>query len=376
MTLHIVHGVISLGVGGLERLVLNMIPKALGSGHRVSILCLEDEGRLGKEAAEAGADVICLNKKVLTGSQFRKIAFETLQRIQPSIVHTHQIGAVWHLGPACRALSCPLIHSEHGNHFISKKSLYSKIKHRIFVSLAARYVQQFCCVSSEIAREASRFGTVSKKKITLVNNGIETECRTVPDHIFKLRSEFGISHACQVIGTVGRLAEVKRQDILIKAFYLLKQSLSESKLLIVGDGDEKVSLQNLAMELKIADSVIFAGYQSKPDLFLSMMNVFALTSRSEGLPVSILEAWRKSLPVVASNVGGVKNLISHGSNGLLFEPGDFVAASNLLSSVLLDDKLATILGKNGKDCLVKEYSLDQMNENYWSKYQLALQSRR
>ena len=94
-----------------------------------------------------------------------------------------------------------------------------------------------------------------------------------------------------MIGTVGRLNEVKSQDLLIRSFAQISNHDPKPHLLLVGDGPERHRLQQLAENLGIADRVHFAGYQSRPEQFLHVMDIFALTSRLEGMPLAILEAW-------------------------------------------------------------------------------------
>ena len=125
-----------------------------------------------------------------------------------------------------------------------------------------------------------------------------------------------------MIGTIGRLNEVKCQDLLIRSFHRVQAQIPDTRLLLVGDGPKRADLHALAEELGLSGSVHFAGYQAQPESYLQVMDVFALTSRAEGLPLAVLEAWAAGLPVVATRVGGIPRLIDDGRTGLLIDSGD------------------------------------------------------
>jgi glycosyltransferase involved in cell wall biosynthesis len=183
-----------------------------------------------------------------------------------------------------------------------------------------------------------------------------------------VRAGFGIPPHAPVVGTVGRLSEVKRQDVLLKAFARLQLPEVAPHLIIVGDGPLKDDLQQLAVALGVEDRVHFAGYQAHPERYLGAMNVFALTSRSEGMPLAILEAGAAGIPVVASRVGGVPELIQDGMTGLMFESGNDVALAARLTELLADPALMRRMGKAALDCVRSGFDLSVMAENYQRHY--------
>jgi glycosyltransferase involved in cell wall biosynthesis len=183
-----------------------------------------------------------------------------------------------------------------------------------------------------------------------------------------LRKSLGILPDAQVIGTIGRLNEVKRQDLLLRAFAAVAQSVRGIQLLLVGDGPMRAELERLADELGIAAATHFVGYQSKPERYLPLMNVFAITSRSEGMPLSILEAWAARVPVVASAVGGLPEMIEHGKTGFLFPSGDHVALAQILQSALEDPKQAQYLREQGHARVRSCFSLERMAGDYQRHY--------
>ena len=156
----------------------------------------------------------------------------------------------------------------------------------------------------------------------MIANGIDVASFREPCDIRAIRRSLGIPLDAPLIGTVGRLAEIKRQDLLILAFANVKSRIPDAHLLLVGDGPLLHELTNLVGDLGLGDHVHFAGYQPHAAPYLQAMDVFALTSRSEGMPQALLEAAVIGVPIVASRVGGIPEVIESGRTGLLIEPGD------------------------------------------------------
>jgi glycosyltransferase involved in cell wall biosynthesis len=372
--LHVTHAVLTLQIGGLERIVVDLVREGQRLGQRVSVLCVERPGPLAAQVEALGARVFCTNKspglRFNAGSTIKR----ALQELRPDVLHTHQVGALFYAGPAAKAVGVPLIvHTEHINPI--RKATASFYRHQRMAWLwwwAAKYARRFFCVSEDIAAELAARRMVPRRKLAVILNGINTEPFRAPFDKNGLRHAAGIPAGVPVIGTVGRLNEVKRQDLLLRAFARLRAEHSTARLLLVGDGPSRDSLGKLALDLGIADAVHFAGYQSQPERFLAMMDVFALTSRLEGLPLAILEAWAARLPVIASAVGGVPDLVKHGQTGLLFESGDENRLLEQLQEILGDSARGRALGEAGHREVLAKYSLQRMAGDYGRQYRELL----
>ena len=189
-----------------------------------------------------------------------------------------------------------------------------------------------------------------------------------PNAAGAVRAAVGIPATAQVIGTVGRLTEVKRQDLLLRATAGLCRKFPDLHLLVVGDGPERTALAALAVELGISDRVCWAGYRPDPERYLAAMDVFALTSRSEGLPLSLLEAWAVGKPVVCSAVGGIPGVVTSGHNGLLFPSGDVGSLIAALSTLLSDTTIACRIAQAGQILVRERFSFARMAAEYESRY--------
>lgn len=338
-----------------------MVRSGVRGGQRVSVVCLERPGELAGGVERAGARVYCVNKRpglrLGTVGQLRKL----FEDIRPDVVHTHQIGALFYAGPAARRAGVPVVvHTEHGKHYDN-----APLRRRLMARWAARYAQRYFCVSADIAAAVLSRRIAPAWKIEVVANGIDTARYAQSSDASALRETLGIPLEAPVVGTVGRLAEVKRQDVLLRAFARLHGACH---LVIVGDGPMRPALQRLATELEISERVHFAGYQETPERFFHVMDVFALTSRSEGMPLAVLEAWAAGVPVVASRVGGLPELIEEGVNGLMFEAGDDPTLAIHLEHLLLDLEQARALGAAGRQTVRSQFDVSVMAQRYQERY--------
>jgi sugar transferase (PEP-CTERM/EpsH1 system associated) len=368
--LRITHAVLSLDCGGLERIVLDLVREGQTLGQQITVLCLERPGTLAAQVEALGGSLVCLHKqpglKVRTIRQLEAV----LRELRPDVVHTHQAGTLFYAGPAARQAGVPVVvHTEHGNHFRHHPAGFlCWLRQSWLWWIAARYAARFFCVSKDIADELASRHLVPRCKLEVIPNGIDTDLFERTNGRENIRRALGIAPIAPVVGSVGRLNEVKRQDLLIRAFAQVRKRIPDARLVLVGDGPMRDSLQTLAKDLNLNGSVRFAGYQLHPERYLQALDVFALTSQTEGMPLAILEAWAAGLPVVASAVGGVPDLVDHGRNGLLFSSGDETALADFVVELIGDPQRAGRLGSAGRQEVASRYSLQRMAADYQRRY--------
>jgi glycosyltransferase involved in cell wall biosynthesis len=289
--------------------------------------------------------------------------YHLFKELKPDIVHTHQIGPLFYAGPAARAAGAPLVvHTEHGKHYTVRR------RTRWLGWLAGRYAARFFCVSDDIAAEVRKHRIVPAEKVHVVYNGINAERFRGRGGAEGVRQTLGIPPGVPVLGTIGRLTEVKRQDLLIHAFSQVRRHVPDAHLVLVGDGPLRTDLDQLVARLGLEGAVHFAGYQADPERYLSVMDAFVLTSRSEGMPLVILEAWAAGVPVVASAVGGVPAMIDPGRTGLLFPSGDEAALTAALVRILTDQPARRRLSEEGEREVTARYDTRRMAEDYQRHY--------
>jgi glycosyltransferase involved in cell wall biosynthesis len=362
--------VLSLDCGGLERVVLDLVREETARGQRADVICLERPGTLAPRVAALGARVLCVQKRPgkRPGAIGRLAA--VLRELGPDVVHSHQIGALFYAGPAARWARVPVtVHSEHGRHYTDRWQT------RVLGRLSALHAARFFCVSADIAAGVVSHRVARRDKVHVVPNGIDTSRFAGDRGDASSRRAIGIPPGARVVGTVGRLSPVKRQDLLIRAFARSLASVPDAHLLVVGDGPLMGELRDLAASLGIEDRVHFVGYQAEPETLLGAMDLFALTSRSEGMPLVVLEAWAAGLPVIASRVGGLPEMLGDGQAGVLFESGDEAALAAALCELLAAPGALERMGQAGRSKVLARFDARQMADDYERHYVELLETK-
>ena len=359
--LHVVHVVLTLDVGGLERNVVNQVREGQKLGQRVTVVCLERPGELAGRVEALGGNVVSLDKRpgLRPGMVLRTA--KLLRRLRPDVVHTHQLATLLYGGAAARLLRVPVvIHTEHG-----RERYATRLQTRLLGRIAGRFCDIFYCLTADMAAEVKAAGIVAGRKVRVIQNGIDMSAFTEPTFDGDVvRRSLGVPADAPLLGTVGRLTEVKRQDVLIRAFAAARRKFPAAHLVLVGDGPLLGDLRALANELGVAAAVHFAGYQPHSGPWLKAMDVFALTSRSEGMPQAVIEASVMGLPVVASRVGGLPEVVEDGVTGVLFPPGDEVALAAALVDLIADRERRLKMGAAARVRVESRFNVRRMAAEY------------
>lgn len=221
-----------------------------------------------------------------------------------------------------------------------------------------RAYEKVICVSHDL-HEACLAAGVKPERSALIENGIDsTEYRRTLDQN-TARERLGFPLERLLVGAVGRLETEKCFDLLIRAADSLCREGLDVGLVIVGDGSRKEDLERLITSLGRRDRFHLTGFRAETLAYYQAMDVFALTSRREGLPNVLLEAMALEVPVIASAVNGVPRLVCHEENGLLIEPGSIPALVDALHRLLADARLREQLGLAGRHTVEEEYSFRQ-----------------
>ena len=229
-------------------------------------------------------------------------------------------------------------------------------KYRLFFRLL-RGATSVIAPSAAIRNELLRAGFSSERVVCLGNAVDVNRFRPVTaGEKAKAKKALGLPAETPVIGTVARLVQRKGIDVLLRAFAVVAHH-HQAHLVIVGDGPLGDELRALARELNIADSISWLGFQADPVKWLQAMDVFALPSRLEGSPNVILEAMAMGLPIVATNIGGVVDLVEQGRNGFLLPPDDQEALAVMLNRLLGNPSLRADLSCRSRKRAVETFSL-------------------
>lgn len=244
-----------------------------------------------------------------------------------------------------------LVTTVHGwVHHTSRTPLYYKLD-----QLCLPRYERVICVSDDLLEACLGCG-VPARNCVLLENAIDAEDYTRRQPTAEAKARLGLPTTGFLIGAAGRLAPEKAFDLLIRSLRGLVSRGLDARLVIVGEGGERAGLQRLATELGLQDRVMLPGWQADVRRYFEAMDVFALSSRREGLPNVLLEAMALEVPVVASRVNGVPRLVQDGRNGFLVEPGDVEGLTTALRGLLTNRELRELFRAAGRRTVETRYS--------------------
>lgn len=235
--------------------------------------------------------------------------------------------------------------------------------------------ENIIAVSEGVKRNLVETFQVTPEQIQVIHNGISIE-RADPGRLANLRARLGLSPEDRVLSVIARISRVKGHKSLIQALPKIREKFPAVKLLFVGAEDFrepglKRDLQRQAAELKVQDLILFLGHQEDIAAFIGISEFVILPSLKEGFPIVALECQVMGKAVVASDVGGVSEVITPGLNGLIVEPGDVAGLAQAVTDILSHPERARQMGAAGKQ-VAKKFSLERMLKEHSEYYQSLL----
>lgn len=364
--LDIAHVVENLERGGLERMVIDLALAQQAAGHRPRVACLFAPGALAEELRGQGVEVFACHKAAgLDLGAVRRLR-AWLGATPGTVIHTHNANAHYHSVAATFGMPVSrLINTRHGMGAAQPRSrgewLYRRSMWRTDVVAAV-------CEAAR-ARFAAQ-GVRPRARLLAVPNGIrvETFAAANEERRAALRNVLGLAPGTRIVGTVGRLNPVKDQAMLLRAFTQAHAEAADTALVLVGDGALRADLQAQAAASGAGDAVHFLGDRGDVRHLLQGFDVFALSSRSEGYSMALLEACASGLPIVATDVGGNREIVVDDRNGVIVPAAETTAFSTALLGLLRDPARAQRLGMAGRDWALREASVQAMAARYDALY--------
>jgi glycosyltransferase involved in cell wall biosynthesis len=358
----IAHVLSSFGLGGQERLALDLAGWQRRRGDRVFAVSLAEgpEGPLAEQFLEQGVTAISVAKTSGLDATlpFRLASLFTRERVD--IVHTHNPHALIYGAPAAGMARAAAVHTKHG--------MNPDLPRRIWLRRrASTLVDAYVAVTPRLARAALETKECEAARLHVISNGVDTErFAPNPEARRRVRAELGIPQDAWVVGTVGRLAPEKDQTLLVRAMAPLLDE--RRQLVILGDGPERGAVEASIAATCRPEFCHLLG--SKPDVerYLVAFDAFALSSKTEGLPLSMLEAMAAGVPVISTAVGGIPDVLQTGVTGLLVPPGDQQALFRQLLFLVNYPTAALRIGTRGRDLVRADFSLAGMAERYHGVY--------
>jgi glycosyltransferase involved in cell wall biosynthesis len=357
-------------MGGQERVALDLASRQVRAGLRVSALSLAPppDGPLEEafRAAGVGVSRVARHRPGVAPSLLMRLCL-WFRRNAVDLVHTHNRMPLIYAAPAARLAGAAVVHTKHGSNPKGGRRLAAG-------NVAGRFVDAFVAVSAGTAAVARARREIDPSRLSVIENGIDLE-RYLPDAAarWRVRAELGLDEDAWLVGTVGRLAVEKNQALLLRAAAPLLGP--RAHVVVAGTGPLLAELQRAADELGVAPFVHLLGVRNDVSDVLNALDVFALTSDTEGLPLVVPEAMAVGLPVVATAVGGVPTVIAEGRTGFLVPPRDEQALRERLALLRDDRVLARDCGGRGRLSSLERFSLERMAAEYLDLYRPLLARR-
>lgn len=348
-------------IHGATRYFLTVLPRLQQRGVDLSVAFLRGEHPASDRLRSQGIDPVFFDRGKWSPLSVLDV-YKLVKRKQIQVIHCAGMKGIFTARIAGRLAGVPVIAHLHDGEPVCRSL-------RIPLRWTHRWTALTLGVSKDVVGHAVNELKIDRDRIEVLRNGLVLdEMRDTPESAgLAFRKQHGILPDAKLIGIIGRLAEVKGHDVLIRAMPAVLAKEPEARLLIVGDGPERPALNKQLHELGLLAHTTFTGQINNVCAALLAIDVVAMPSRREGLPYTLLEAMAMDRPVVASAVGGLAETITHCENGVLFRVGDAQALAKALLNVLDDPELTQTIIRGGRDT-VQAFDIERHLDRLISVY--------
>jgi sugar transferase (PEP-CTERM/EpsH1 system associated) len=366
----VVHVVRQFAMGGLENGLVNLINHSPPGRVRHAVVCLTSADRFAQRIHVPDIEVVSLGFRPGNDWAGLHALWRTLRRLRPAVVHSRNLGTVDAALVGWLARAPVRIHGEHGWDVYDLHG--SRRRYRLYRRAIAPFVTKFVTVSRDLERWLTNVVGIPRRKVVQIYNGVDLRRFAgggPPAVGWPYGSEF-------VIGTVTRFETVKDPLTLARGFVeLLRADPGQRRrvrLAMIGDGPLRKEVQQFLEREGVASCCWLPGARDDVPALLGRMNVFALTSRNEGISNTILEAMASGLPIVATAVGGNVELVQPDLTGQLVAPADERDLARALGRYIRDPELARLHGAAARERARAEFGLETMVARYLGLYEQLL----
>lgn len=371
----IAHVLYRLDTGGMEHMLVTLINQTC-QHYRHVVICLEGYGALRDRIQPDDVSCMSLDKK--SGKDWRCYfrLWRVLRNLSPDLVHTYNVGAV-DVAPVARLAGVRhVVHAERGRDAADPRG--ERRKYRLLRRWLLPFIDRYLTVSGDLQNWLIEKVGIPPSRVLCIPNGIDVSAFSAIAHETDARPLLGTfaPPGTVLIGTVGRLDAVKDHAGLITAFRILCETLPHERerlrLVLVGGGSRHAALESQIARDELSEQVQLLGNRNDVAALLAELDVFVLSSIAEGMPGVVLEAMASGLPVVATDVGGVGEVVVAGVTGTLVAASNPKGLAEALAGYVLDDGLRTSHGKAGRERAETQFSLQTMLSAYIALYDSLL----
>lgn len=348
----------SLGPGGAEHLLAASLPFLRRAGVVPSVVALqEQQGNPVAARIEAQGIPVCelgIRRLRQRGAYAR--VRDTIRAAAPDVVHTQlEFSAVLGI-PAARRLGLPTIATLHT---LDEPPPRSRLAlHFRLMAWALRRARRVIAVSEITRRHYLDRARLRPERVMTIHNGIDPSAfQAPPGERDAARRELGLDASAPVLVTVAVQREPKGIQHMLAALPEVAAAFPAVRYLLVGDGPHRRALEGLAARLGVADRVVFAGARDDVPRLLAAADLFVLPSLTEALPTVVAEAMAAGLPIVATTVGGIPEMVGHGEAALLVPPSDPAALAAAVCRLLANPRQAAAMGRAGRRVVAARFDI-------------------
>jgi glycosyltransferase involved in cell wall biosynthesis len=379
----------TLDVGGAEHLAVQVANARAAAGDASHLYVLTERGALSERVAPAVRVRYLGYWRAAVGDPLRfvpslvrgyRLLAKQLRADGIQVVQTHLPAAnFWGLLFTLRRL-CAVVGTIHNNaefrYGAADDPLRARLRRWAYRRLLLR-AQAVVAVSADVRRsllEDLHLDAAMARRFVVVPNGVVLPPLLPVESRMELRSRYGVPREVPLILGAGRLTEQKDFATLVEAAAFLRKQRPDFRILVAGEGELRTSLQDRIAELALGDRMRLPGNVTGLGDLMQAADVFVLPSRWEGLPLVLLEALAAGLPVVATRIRGVTEVIQDGVQGRLVPPGDGAALAAVLEELLEDSRVRANLSQAGRRLVRDAYSFDRVAERLGDIYRRAYSS--
>jgi glycosyltransferase involved in cell wall biosynthesis len=348
----LLHLITRLPVGGAERLIADIVRKLDRGRYEPLVCCIQARGEIAAEIERSGVQVVCLERMKSRRFDWRAVGelARLLLRERIALVHSHLYHANLYGRLACLRAKVPAVVSVHNTY--TRPKLHRRLINR-FLAVRTRRV---IAVSEDIKRDLIRYDGIAPERIVVISNGVDFGRLETPISRAQARAQLGIAAQTVAVGCVARLEEQKGHRFLLEAMALLGDL--PLRLFIIGDGRLRAELEQRAASLGVAHATVFLGMRQDVPEILRALDIYAMPSLWEGLSIAMLEAMAAGLPVVATDVGGVRQVLGADEYGVRVPPARPGELAQAIRSLAASPERRAGLGMLGRSRALESFSLD------------------
>ena len=371
----IVHVVQHFGMGGLENGVVNLLNHMPADRYRHAVVCLDGYTDFRHRLQRDDVQFFALHKQPGKDLGLYGRLYRQLRELRPDLLHTRNLSALEGQFVAAAAGVRVRVHGEHGRDVFDLHGL--NLKYNLLRKLARPLVHRYIAVSKDLASWLEQTVGADPQRITQIYNGVDSmrfhPCRERRTPI----GPDGFMNGNELlIGSVGRMVQLKDFPTLVHAFLRLLSDMPESRkwlrLVIVGEGNSRAECLDLLRAANAEHLAWLPGERADVAEIMRALDIFVLPSLGEGISNTILEAMASGLPVIATHVGGNPELVEQDRTGKLVSAGDSEALAQALLSYILDSAKLKEHGQTARTIIETRFSMNAMVKNYLGVYDSVL----